>query len=253
MNALTPDFARTWLERWDRQQEGYMPTREQRFTAIVDAVEAGTGRPDPLVIDLGCGPGSLAVRVLERLPKATVVGIDADPVLLSLGAAAYGDREGLRFVSGNLVELGWTDALGLDRAADAAVSTTALHWLAPADLRRMYASLATVLAPGGVFLNGDHLYVDEKPRLAEMESALVDALKDRTFGDEPPESWALWWDAVAADPVLSPLFAKREIAAHYGSPAGQLATHVEALAAAGFAEIGTIWQDGNDKVLCALR
>ena len=38
---------------------------------------------------------------------------------------------------------GWAPALGLDRPADAAVSTTALHWLDAAQLRAMYAELAT--------------------------------------------------------------------------------------------------------------
>ncbi len=30
---------RDWLRRWDRQQEGYIPEREARFTAMFDAVE----------------------------------------------------------------------------------------------------------------------------------------------------------------------------------------------------------------------
>jgi len=45
----------------------------------IDAVQECAGRPDPLVLDLGCGPGSLAVRLLGRIPAATVVGIDASP------------------------------------------------------------------------------------------------------------------------------------------------------------------------------
>jgi trans-aconitate methyltransferase len=99
--------ARDWIERWDRQQEVYMPDREDRFTALIDAVEASAGRPDPLVLDLGCGPGSLAVRLLARLPEATVVAIDADPVTLALGRAAYADLPGLRFVSLDLRAAGW--------------------------------------------------------------------------------------------------------------------------------------------------
>lgn len=162
MNALTTPFARTWLDRWDRQQEGYMPTREERFTVIVDAVEAAVDRPDPVVVDLACGPGSLAVRLLERLPKATVVAVDADPLLLSLGRAAYGDRDGLRFVEIDLTDPAWTDELRLPRPADAAVSTTALHWLTPEDLGSVYARLAGVMASDGVILNGDHLRVDER-------------------------------------------------------------------------------------------
>ena len=90
--------ARDWITRWDRQQEVYLPDREDRFTALIDAVEAGTGRPDPLVVDLGCGPGSLAVRLLARLPAATVIAVDADPVTLALGRAAYADVPGLRFI-----------------------------------------------------------------------------------------------------------------------------------------------------------
>src|SRR5262245_42627401 len=138
MSTLTSAHAREWLDRWDRQQEGYLPEREDRFTAIVDAVEAGTGRPDPLIIDLGCGPGSLSVRLLDRLPGATVVAVDADPVLLALGKAAYGERDGLRFVRADLADPGWVGKLRLDRPADAAVSTTALHWMSGEDLAVMY-------------------------------------------------------------------------------------------------------------------
>src|SRR5262245_60147684 len=83
--TISRDSARAWIERWDAQQQEYLPDREDRFTVIIDAVEEIAGRPDPLVLDLGCGPGSLAVRLLGRLPQATVVAIDADPLTLALG------------------------------------------------------------------------------------------------------------------------------------------------------------------------
>ncbi|MGH8878915.1 MAG: class I SAM-dependent methyltransferase [Stackebrandtia sp.] len=253
MNTLTPDLARSWLERWDRQQEGYLPTREERFNTIIDAVAAATDRPDPLVIDLGCGPGSLSVRILERFPKATVIAVDTDPLLLALGKAAYGEKDGLRFVDANLTDPQWTDDLRLPRPADAAVSTTALHWIDRDDLRVMYARLAGVLAPGGVFLNGDHMFVHEKEGLSRLEERIVDAAKDRVFGDDRPEDWRQWWDAIAQDPILAPLAVNRHTAAHTGSAAALLSTHVDALDAAGFSEVGTLWQQGNDRVLCGIR
>jgi hypothetical protein len=40
---------------------------------------------------------------------------------------------------------------------------------------------------------------------------------------------------------------------HHGSPAGLLATHVDALRAAGFAEVGTLWQRGGNRLLCGVR
>src|SRR6204780_16790 len=99
--------ARRWIERWDVQQRGYLPDREDRFTALIDAVEEGAGRPDPLLLDIGCGPRSRAVRLLARLPRATVVGIDADPVTLALGRAAYSDVPGLTFSDLALRVPGW--------------------------------------------------------------------------------------------------------------------------------------------------
>ena len=92
MPELDQVSAQRWIDRWERQQEVALPDREERFTALIDAVADGTGRADPLVIDLGCGPGSLSVRLLGRLPRATVVAVDADPVTLTLGRTAYAGR-----------------------------------------------------------------------------------------------------------------------------------------------------------------
>src|SRR5271169_3004668 len=88
--------AQAWIRRWDAQQQAYLPDREDRFTALIDAVEEAVGRPDPLVLDLGSGPGSLAVRLLDRMPQSGVIAVEADPLLLALGRAAFADRSGLR-------------------------------------------------------------------------------------------------------------------------------------------------------------
>jgi SAM-dependent methyltransferase len=255
---LDRDTARDWIERWDRQQEESLPDREDRFTALIDAVEEATGRPDPLVLDLGCGPGSLSVRLLDRLPHATVVGIDADPVSLTLAQAAYSGRAGLRLVDLDLRVPGWSARLGLDRPADAAVSTTALHWLHENELRAMYAELATVLAPAGLLLNGDHFTLDakESPVLARLDLALRRREDQRRFPDGHGEGWSAWWAAAAADPLLAGHVAERERrrveAGHHGSESTQLATHVDALTQAGFAEVGTLWQRGDNRLLCAV-
>jgi hypothetical protein len=70
------------------------------------------------------------------------------------------------------------------------------------------------------------------------------------------ETWEAWWDAVAADPALADLVAARGLrpldTEHHGSPSGLLRVHVDALRAAGFAEVGTIWQRGDNRLLCAV-
>jgi SAM-dependent methyltransferase len=255
---LDRDTARDWIERWDRQQEETLPDREDRFTALIDAVEEGTGRPDPLVLDIGCGPGSLGVRLLTRLPRATVIGIDADPVSLTLGQTAYSDVPGLRFIDLDLRVPGWSARLGLPRAADAAVSTTALHWLPEPDLRALYAELATVLGPGGLLLDGDHFRLDAKqaPTLDRLDVALRQREDQRRFPAGHGEGWSAWWEAVSVHPALAEHVAenkRRHIGTgHHDSESTLLATHVDALKAAGFAEVGTLWQRGDNRLLCAV-
>jgi hypothetical protein len=39
---------------------------------------------------------------------------------------------------------------------------------------------------------------------------------------------------------------------HHGSSSGLLAVHVDALRNAGFAEVGTLWQRGDNRLLCAV-
>jgi SAM-dependent methyltransferase len=249
---LNPAAARDWIDRWDRQQEVYMPDREDRFTALIDAVEASAGRPDPLVLDLGCGPGSLAVRLLARLPEATVVGVDADPVTLALGRAAHADLPGLRFISLDLRAAGWVARLGLPagRRVDAVVSTTALHWLSAAALNDR---------PGGVFLDGDHFREDQiaSPVLDRLDRVLEEREAQRRYPDGHAgraEDWDQWWQSVAADPALAEAAAERERGhVHHGSEGSQLAVHTGALRAAGFAEVGTLWQRGSSRVLCGVR
>ena len=78
----------------------------------------------------------------------------------------------------------------------------------------------------------------------------------RRFPAGHPENWHDWWDAAAADPALAGHVAERARrqveAGHHESESTLLATHVEALRAAGFAEVGTLWQRGDNRLLCAV-
>jgi len=65
-----------------------------------------------------------------------------------------------------------------------------------------------------------------------------------------------WWVAALADPALAGPVAQREqrhySSDHHGSESRWLHTHVAALRAAGFTEIGTLWQRGSNRLLCAV-
>ncbi|MEV6397008.1 class I SAM-dependent methyltransferase [Streptomyces sp. NPDC051907] len=251
MSISTLTAAR-WVERWECQQQRYAVDREERFTVIADVVEHVTlGRPAPLVLDLGSGPGALAARLARRMPAADVLAVDADPLLLELGSSHYGPA--LRYVEAEIGAPGWLDGLALGRPVDAAVSTTALHYLGEAALGRVYGDLARQMRPGGVLVNGDHIALDAaRVSALSVEIGRRHAERELAFTHE---DWESWWSGAAADPELAPLLARR--GSHRHPPcegnAPTLSGHVALLREAGFAQVGTVWQYGNSHVLAALR
>lgn len=256
---VATEDARRWLERWDRQQECYIPDREERFAVMADVVAVAVERPDPLIVDLGAGPGSLSVRLLDRIPRATVVAVDADPFLLGLARAAYGDRSGLRIVDHDLRDPGWVEALELPRRPDAFVSTTALHWLTRDQLVEVYRRCAAAAAPGSVLVNGDHMHepFTTRPRLHALSEHVARQRSARVglAGHAGHEDWDTWWAAVAAAPELAELRGARGARPiqHSVPEEPSLDEHADLLRAAGFTEIGTVWQHGDDRVLVAVR
>lgn len=248
---LRADTAEFWMRRWDAQQERYVADREERFTVIGDVVEHAlrAGPANPTILDLGCGPGSLSGRLADRLPEATVIGLDADPLLLSLGRTHYGDR--VRFVETDLGGTDWLDQV--PTSIHAAVSTTALHWLEPDQLAALYRTLGALLRPGGVFVNGDHL-----PSGDEALTGLARLVRERRaarVGVTENEEWSAWWEAVRADGELSPLADERSrrAIAHHGSNDLSVQQHADLLRRSGFRSAGPVWQCGDDHVLVGIR
>jgi SAM-dependent methyltransferase len=245
-----------WLRRWDAQQTGYLPDREARFNAMLDVLEVLL--PEEFVaLDLACGPGAISQRLLARFPKARCVAVDLDPVLLTMGQAVLGDMGGrLRWVDANLATPEWVGELA-ESQLDAVLSTTALHWLAPEYLTRVYRELGQLVRPGGVFLNGDNLQFG--PHLPSFQK-VAQTMKERTridaFERRGLEDWENWWTALQAEPSLAELFAERARrfawkASGWHTPIFDL--HVAALRDGGFREIDVIWQNMENRVLMAVR
>lgn len=258
--GLSMATAELWVERWERQQQRYAVGREERFTVIADVVEHVTAvrsrSARPHVLDLGCGPGSLAAHLARRLPDADIVAVDMDPLLLELARTHHGTAA--RYVEAVIGEAEWTQALELDRPLDAAVSTTALHYLGPETLRRTYRQLAAMLRPGGVLVNGDHLPPEGGPVAAGIADHVGRRLaeRQRAFAHE---DWDSWWAAVAGDPELADLLTerhRRQPSLGTGASTGPglpLSTHVRLLRQAGFTDAGPVWQYGNSYVVVATR
>lgn len=244
-----------WLERWDLQQSGYLPYREERFQVMLDTVAHLL--PDTFVaIDLACGPGAISQRLLDRFPQATCIGIDYDPVLLAIGQGVLGTTDNrLRWIEADLSQDAWIEQLG-ETQVDAVLTTTALHWLSTEQLVHLYQNLSQIIRPGGVFLNGDHLYFQPHlPTFHRLAQAVQSQQENQSFQVRNQENWQQWWQAIEQEAELKDLLAERHrrFQPRFTENQPTLAIHQAALQEAGFREVSTIWQRFDDRILMAIR
>lgn len=246
--------AAAWQESWDRQQEAYMPDREERFTALLDTVDAVTAGRPPRVLDLAGGTGSISLRVLRRFPEATTTLLDLDPVLRHIATGTLGERATV--VTADLRTKEWLAALP-HQDFDAVLTATALHWLDSARLTELYGEIREALRPGGVFVNADYMPDDGLPRLSEKLGDRADAQRHARYVAGAVLSWADWWDRVAADPELGPLAIERKrlfLTEHHSSEwTPPVSWHLEALRAAGYAEVGLVWRGTRDAAVAGVN
>lgn len=243
---------RSWQESWDRQQEWYMPDREDRFRVMLDMVEAVVG-PAPRVLDLACGTGSITDRLLKRFPEATSTGVDLDPALLAIAHGTFEGDDRVTFVTADLKDPAWAERLP-HSSYDAVLTATALHWLHSEPLAELYGRVGQLVRDGGVFMNADHMIDTETPRINAAERAHRHASMDRARAGGALD-WADWWALAAKDPALAEPTAERYRV--YGEHAdGDMPSprwHAAALRAAGFGEARTVWSSPSDTLMLALK
>ena len=235
-----------WVERWDRMQEKHLFARAERFD-LMGRLIADTQPTVHRILDLGCGPGTLTLAFLIRFPTAHVYGVDLDPTLLPLArarTARYADRA--HFLQVDLRTATWLR--DVPAPVDAVVSATALHWLNRQYIETLYAQMATVIRPGGIFLNADHAGSDSPAIQAcwERHRAAVRQEQPR----EDAEDWEGFWRAYLT--ALGPDARQTREAAlggRDGIEAGlPLAWHLDQLRLHGFSHVDCFWRADCDAI-----
>ncbi|WP_447977435.1 class I SAM-dependent methyltransferase [Candidatus Nitrospira bockiana] len=117
------------------------------------------------VLDLGCGPADIPIRLARALPGCRVTGIDASPPMVRLAERAVEEAELADRIT---VQCQRVQSLCLPEPADAVISNSLLHHLAN-PLQFWYA-VKRWTKPGGLVLIMDLI----RPDSPEAAQAIVD-------------------------------------------------------------------------------
>lgn len=154
---------------------GAIPLAAEQLDVMTRLV-AATGRPVHRFADLGCGDGVLARTILGRYPDAAATLVDFSGPMLRQAAermAAYG---AVRIIEADLGSPTWVDRVTDRVPFDAVVSGYAIHHLPDARKRALYEEVYALLAPGGIFLNMEHVASGSRWGESLSDELMVDSL-----------------------------------------------------------------------------
>ncbi len=142
---------------------------------IMLRVLAGADRPITRFLDLGSGDGTLAAAVLSRFPHAEAVLVDFSEPMLAAARNRLGESTN-SIIQADFGTPAWVDVVFTHAPFDAVVSGYAIHHQPDDRKHGVYQEIFDLLAPGGMFVNVEHV-APSTARVSEMSDDLfVDSL-----------------------------------------------------------------------------
>jgi ubiquinone/menaquinone biosynthesis C-methylase UbiE len=141
-------------------------TRERLWRAL--AVMYAAPRPHDVIVDVGCGTGSLALLLSRVEPRAQIIGVDPDSDVLAVARQKAAGCTAVQWRVGMGDKL--VDCIGVD-SADTVVSSLMFHQCPLPMKRAVLAAMFAVLRSGGRLVIAD--YGRQRSRLMRLGFRIV--------------------------------------------------------------------------------
>ena len=179
---------------------GGIPFGSEQIEMMLRVIEA-RGTLVRSFADLGCGDGALTQALLARYPEAHATLVDfSEPMLAAARTQLAAHRPAPHLVIADLATPAWCDAIGGRTPFDAVVSGYAIHHLPDARKQTLYGEIFDLLAPGGMFINIEHV----ASRTPWIEAVSDELMIDSLFVFHTQQKGGKRRDQVAAEYVHRP-------------------------------------------------
>jgi ubiquinone/menaquinone biosynthesis C-methylase UbiE len=134
---------------------GAIPLAKEQLDVMLRVVEAA-GVPLRRVLDLGSGDGTLAAVIADAHPDCELTLLDFNETMLEAAEKRFAERAApVKMVAKDYGEKDWTGMV--NGPFDAIVSGYSIHHQPDDRKREIYGELFELLAPGGAFVNVEHV------------------------------------------------------------------------------------------------
>jgi tRNA (cmo5U34)-methyltransferase len=212
---------------FDQVIQTLIPYYDQMLEALVTALPFAPTEPI-VVLDLGCGTGTVAACVLKAFPQAVVTCLDFSARMIELAQVKLSSYANGRYVAQDFRDFAFGDQY------DVVVSSLALHHLeTDAEKRVFYEKVYRALKPGGCFYNADVVLGSGE----SLQAAYLDKWK------------AFMRKRISAEEIERKWLPKYRVEDHPARLLEQLAW----LAAIGFSDVDVLWKYYNFAVYGGIK
>ena len=166
---------------------GAMPAADLQLSVIGKIVQLWRDTPSH-ILDLGCGNGILGRFLLNIFPSALGVFVDFSEPMLEAARKNLGDMLQTRVFQADFSTPQWTDVVISYQPFDVVVSGFAIHHQSDERKRVLYSEILDLLAPGGIFLNLEHVASSSSAVGKLFDEFFIDHLHDFHARSDPAGS-----------------------------------------------------------------